>query len=197
MSCLHDNKKDNNINMNISYIHLTLAFHIRIYTWREYVHELSLRNAISRFLIILILTMTWHVSVRLDGVSWWPGMEDTAECCQDARPEPNWSSSLINLHTTHRQHSRLTADTDCHYRGPRTCARTQNIMTFLCIMNLCGMTFRGKRNRNIYSFAIHFNLTWNMEGWLLHCPGRGPPWPVSCLHLNPDTDGSCVQSRSQ
>ena len=30
MSCLHDNNKDNNINMNISYIHLTLAFHIRI-----------------------------------------------------------------------------------------------------------------------------------------------------------------------
>ena len=57
--------------------------------------------------------------------------------------------------------------------------------------------FREKRNRNIYSFAILFNLTWNMEGWLLHCPGRGPPWPVSCLHLNPDTDGSCVQSRSQ
>ena len=156
MSCLHDNKKDNNINMNISYIHLTLAFHIRIYTWREYVHsELSLRTAISRFLIILILTMTWHVSVRLDGVSWWPGMEDTAECCQDARPEPNWSSSLINLHTTHRQHSRLTADTDCHYRGPRTCAPTQNIMTFLCIpcsrydLNQCGMTFLRERNRNI------------------------------------------------
>ena len=42
-------------------------------------------------------------------------MEDTAECCQDARPEPNWSSSLINLHNTHRQHSRHAADTDCHY----------------------------------------------------------------------------------
>ena len=37
MSCLHDNKKDNNINMNISYIHLTLAFHIRIHDVSMYI----------------------------------------------------------------------------------------------------------------------------------------------------------------
>ena len=46
MSCLHDNKKDNNINMNISYIHLTLAFHIRFMLVSMYIvhSELSLRN---------------------------------------------------------------------------------------------------------------------------------------------------------
>ena len=116
MSCLHDNKKDNNINMNISYIHLTLAFHIRFMLGSMYnCTKRAFLEKCSRFSIILILTITWHVSVRLDGVSWWPGMEDTAECCQDARPEPNWSSSLINLHNTHRQHSRHAADTDCHY----------------------------------------------------------------------------------
>ena len=133
MSCLHDNKKDNNININISYIHLTLAFHIRFMLGSMYncTKRASLEKC-NRFSIILILTITWHVNVGMDGVSWWPGMEDTAECCQDARPEPNWSSSLINLHNTHRQHSRHAADTDCHYRGPHTCTHTQNIITFLC-----------------------------------------------------------------
>ena len=166
MSCLHDNKKDNNINMNISYIHLTLAFHIRFMLVSMYIvqSELSLRNAVG-----LALSWSWlscdmsHVSVRLDGVSWWPGMEDTAECCQDARPEPNWSSSLINLHNTHRQHSRhAAADTDCHY-GDLIHALILRILLLSCANHVVDMihyesiwTFRGERNRNcpLLSFSI-------------------------------------------
>ena len=161
MSCLHDNKKDNNINMNISYIHLTLAFHIRFMLVSTYIVRTFLEKY-NRFSIILILTMTWHVSVRLDGVSWWPGMEDTAECCQDARPEPNWSSSLINLHNTHRQHSRHTADTDCHY-GDLIHALILRILLLSCANHVVDIihyesiwTFRGERNRNcpLLSFSI-------------------------------------------
>ena len=146
------------------------------------------------------------MSVLLDGVSWWPGMEDTAECCQDARPEPNWSSSLINLHNTHRQHSRHAADTDCHY-GDLIHALILRILLLSCANHVVDMIhyesmwydFSGGKEIEIFLCCpFQFNMECGGLTLLAALSWSGPtPWPVSCLHLNPDTDGSCVQSRSQ